>query len=530
VFPVAYTGTVAAATIDKTKIRKSLPMGEPTSSARDAGTVHNRLRRIVGRLSSEPPPLAYFTRQPWHPWLIVALVSTGAFIGQLDATIVQLALPTLGKTFDASLGAVSWVALAYLVAFASFLPIFGRLCEMFGRKSLYLAGYALFIAASALCGLAPDLPWLIVFRVLQGIGGSLLGANSISILVKAVDQERQGRALGYFAAAQAIGMSAGPAVGGLVLGTLGWHWVFWISVPFGFAAFVIGWLVLPRTETLDKDKAFDWHGALLLGPALVFLVLVLNQISAWGPTSPMTIACAALAAALLWLLVRQERASSSPLVDLRLFRSAAFSGGVVAVVLGYALLYGIFFLMSFALEHGHGDSPEVAGFRLAVIPVALGIVAPFSSALGDRLGARLLSAMGMALCVIALLMLGIVEADPTANRLVGTAAFALFGAGLGVFIAPNNHATLKAAPASLSGEAGSMLNLMRVLGTSLGVASASSTLAWRLETVTGAHDSWIPFAGHRLLGAVESSLAMLAVMAIAAAAASLVRTSTRATP
>jgi hypothetical protein len=118
VFPVAYTGTVAAATIDKTKIRKSLPMGEPTSSARDAGTVHNRLRRIVGRLSSEPPPLAYFTRQPWHPWLIVALVSTGAFIGQLDATIVQLALPTLGKTFDASLGAVSWVALAYLVAFA----------------------------------------------------------------------------------------------------------------------------------------------------------------------------------------------------------------------------------------------------------------------------------------------------------------------------------------------------------------------------------------------------------------------------
>jgi NitT/TauT family transport system ATP-binding protein len=113
---------------------------------------------------------------------------------------------------------------------------------------------------------------------------------------------------------------------------------------------------------------------------------------------------------------------------------------------------------------------------------------------------------------------------------IAEAAFALFGAGLGVFIAPNNHATLKAAPASLSGEAGSMLNLMRVLGTSLGVASASSTLAWRLETVTGAHDSWIPFAGHRLLGAVESSLAMLAVMAIAAAAASLVRTSTRTAP
>ena len=136
----------------------------------------------------------------------------------------------------------------------------------------------------------------------------------------------------------------------------------------------------------------------------------------------------------------------------------------------------------------------------------------------------------MAVCIIALLILGIAEADPTANRLVGTVAFALFGAGLGVFIAPTNHATIKAAPASLSGEAGSMLNLMRVLGTSLGVASASATLAWRLETVTGTHDSWVPFAGRPLLGAVEGSLAMLAIMAVAAGAVSVIRTTSRPAP
>ena len=258
-------------------------MHETTSSARNAGSLLGWLQGTVRRLSAEPPPLAYFKRQPWYPWLIVGLVSVGAFIGQLDATIVQLALPTLGKTFDASLEAVSWVSLAYLVAFASCLPIFGRLCEMFGRKSLYLVGYGLFIVASTLCGLASDLTWLIVFRVLQGIGGSLLGANSISILVKVGDQDRRGRALGFFAAAQAIGMSAGPAIGGLVLGTLGWHWVFWISVPFGLTAVVIGWLVLPRTEAIDQDKTFDWHGALLLGPALIFLVLVLNQRLGMGP-------------------------------------------------------------------------------------------------------------------------------------------------------------------------------------------------------------------------------------------------------
>ena len=471
----------------------------------------------------EPPPVASVARQTWYPWLIVGLVSIGAFMGQLDATIVQLALPTLGKTFHASLESVSWVSLAYLVAFASCLPIFGRLCEMFGRKSLYLAGYLLFVVASTLCGLASDLSWLIVFRVLQGIGGSLLGANSISILVRAVDEDRRGRALGFFAAAQAIGMSAGPAVGGLVLGTLGWHWVFWITVPFGLAAAVTGWLVLPRTETSNQDKQFDWHGALLIGPALIFLVLVLNQVSVWGPTSPVIVVFTVMSAALIWLLVRQERASPSPLIDLRLFRSAAFSCGAIAVLLGYAMLYGMFFLMSFALEHGYGDSPLAAGLRLAVIPVALGIVAPFSGALSDRLGARLLSAAGMAVCVAALVILVLAEADPNASRVVGTAAFALFGAGLGVFIAPNNHETINAAPASLSGEAGSMLNLMRALGTSLGVASASSTLSWRLEAMTGSHDDWIPFAGHRLLGAVESSLAMLAVMAIVAGAVSLVR-------
>jgi EmrB/QacA subfamily drug resistance transporter len=498
-------------------------MSEATSSAGTASKSQSLSQRAIRLLTSEPAPLAYFTRQLWYPWLIVGLVSIGAFIGQLDATIVQLALPTLGKTFAASLETVSWVSLAYLVSFASCLPIFGRLCEMFGRKSLYIIGYIIFIVASTLCGLASDMTWLIVFRVVQGVGGSLLGANSISILVKAIDQDRRGRALGFFAAAQAIGMSAGPAVGGLVLGALGWRWVFWVSAPFGLVAAVIGWLVLPSTEAIEKDKVFDWRGACLLGPALIFLVLVLNQLSAWGLTSPVTITLTALSALLIWALVRQERASSSPLVNLKLFRNAGFSLGAIAVALGYAMLYGMFFVMSFLLEHGHGDSPEAAGFRLAVIPVALGVVAPFSGALSDRLGARLLSGAGMAACVAALVLLGVTVVDPTASRQIETAAFALFGAGLGVFIAPNNHTTIKAAPTSLSGEAGSMLNLMRVLGTSLGVASASSSLSWGLGMVSGVHGSWIPFAGQTLLRAVEISLGMLAVMAVTAGAVSMIR-------
>jgi len=477
---------------------------------------------VTGVLTAEPRPLGIFEKQASYPWLIVGVVSIGAFIGQLDATIVQLALPTLGKTFGATLESVSWVALAYLVAFASFLPIFGRLCEIYGRKSLYLIGYIIFITASLLCGFAADLGWLIAFRVLQGIGGSMLGANSIAILVAAVDEKRRGRALGYFAAALAVGMCAGPAVGGLVLGLLGWHWVFWVSVPFGLIGAIFGWLILPQTAAIDTRKVFDWEGALLLGPAIVMIVLALNQVTAWGGTSPFIIGLVAAAAVLTWLLVRRERNSSSPLVDLRLFSSGGFTRGVIAVVLGYALLYGMFFLMSFALEHGYGDSPQVAGLRLAVIPIALGLVAPLSGTLSDRIGPQLLSAVGMGLCLVGLIILALAEANPDTARPISTIAFVIFGAGLGVFIAPNNHATIKAAPANLSGEAGSMLNLMRALGTSLGVAVASSTLSWRLESATGLHQTWIPFAGHRTLGAIESSLAVLALMAIAAAILSLI--------
>jgi EmrB/QacA subfamily drug resistance transporter len=469
------------------------------------------------RLLAEPEPAPWLARQAWHPWLVVGLVCIGAFVGQLDATIVQLALPTLGRAFGAPLPDVSWVALAYLMAFASFLPIFGRLCEMFGRKTLYIAGYAIFILASALCGLADSLEQLVAFRFLQGIGGSILGANSIAILVKTVPAESRGRALGYFAAAQAVGMSAGPAIGGLILASLGWQWIFWITVPFGAIAIAAGWLALPRTTNLDSGKAFDWGGALMIGPALILAVTALNHGPDWGLASPLTLGSVAGSAVLVWLLVRRERAFAAPLIDPRLFRSAAFCWGAIAVALAYALLYGTFFQMSFALEHGYGESPTEVGFRLAIIPVALGLTAPFSSGIARRIGGRRIGLLGMLLCLGAVLLLIATSADIAFHRTYHTLAFLLFGVGLGLFIAPNTNATIAAAPAGLSGPAGSLLNLMRALGCSLGVAAGATMLAWRLHGATGAHGDWLTAGSDALLAAVRGSLPILAVLAIVAA-------------
>ena len=478
---------------------------------------------LCGMLShgAQPAPAACLAHLPWHPWLVVAVCCMGAFIGQLDASIVQLALPRLASVFGASLEAVSWVALAYLLAFAAFLPIFGRLCEMFGRKLLYLIGYLLFTVATVLCGTAPSLEWLLACRALQGVGGAMLGANSIAILAAATGPDRRARAMGWFAAAQAVGISAGPIVGGVLLDTLDWRWVFWAAVPFGLAAAALGWLALPRTAGPVPDRRFDGWGALLLMPTLTLLVLALNQIAVWGPASPPFLLCLGAAGALLAAVIRRERRASSPLVDLRLFATPGFVHGAIAAFLGYALLYGMFFLMSFALVRGYHEAATVAGLRLAVIPVAIGLVAPFSGIPSERWGPGRLAATGMALCIVALLGLSFVADDPTTGGSLGMAMLALFGAGLGLFIAPSNHAALAAAPATLSGEAGAMLNLMRVLGTSLGVASVSAMLSWRMPIRDDAPQAGWLFEGRSVVDAVESSLAMLILFAGAAVIVSL---------
>lgn len=471
----------------------------------------------------EPAPLGLATRLSWYPWLIIGTTCIGAFIGQLDASIVQLALPALEREFDVSVNGVSWVAIAYSLAFASILPLFARFSEIFGRKLPCVGGYALFAAASALCGMAPNLRVLIAFRVVQGIGGALVGANSITILVKAAGSARRGRAMGILATAQAVGVSSGPILGGLLLAMFGWRSIFWVTVPFGLLAAVLSWFVFPQTANLARDKRLDWPGALLLMPALTLIVLVLSKVQAWGITSPMLISAFLAAMILVPFFVGRERRTATPLLDLELFRTPAFSGGVIAVSLSYALLYSMFFLMSFVFVRGFHESPITSGGRLAIIPIALGLVAPLSGGLCDRLGVRMLTAAGMAFCIAGIVLLPVGLAGATGHRPALMLALGLFGIGLGMFIAPNNSATMAAAPDRLSGEAGGLLNLARVLGGTIGVAVASTALSWRLEALTGNGRRTIGVSPQILFAAVSDVLWVLGGFAVVAAGAALFR-------
>lgn len=460
----------------------------------------------------EPRPLAALTRLGSYPWLVVGVACIGAVIGQIDASIVQLTLPTIEREFAAPLNAVSWVAVGYVLCFAASVPVFARISEMAGRKLVYLLGFALFAVFSALCGAAPDLASLIGFRALQGMAGGALGANAVIILVSAAGPERRGRAMGIYAGAQAVGVCAGPALGGVLLSALNWHWVFWVNVPFAALAVVLGWLIVPVSAG-QSGARFDFWGAALLVPALTGLLLAISELHAWGPASPKVLGAAGGAAVLLALFVWRESRARDPLLALSLFRIPAFSGGIVAVLLSYAMLYAMFFVMSFALVRGFHETPIAAGLRLTVLPAGLGLVAPFSGGLGDR-HPRAVMLAGMACCLAAALGMrallgGAAEGSPH-ELLMVTAALGLFGVGLGLFIAPNNSTTLAAAPAARAGQAGGLLNLMRVFGTGTGVAASSAVLAWRLQALTGAYERTLGVDRQALLHAATAVMVMLA--------------------
>jgi EmrB/QacA subfamily drug resistance transporter len=466
---------------------------------------------------AEPQPAPLLARQPYYEWLVVGVTCIGAFIGQLDGSIVQLALPALTAAFDSSVDDVRWVAITYPLAYAALLPVFSRTCEIHGRKLLYLAGFAIFTVGSLLCGFATSLVWLVVFRVVQGVGGAMLGANSLAILVKSIDGSRRAHAMGLYTTAQAIGVSIGPAAGGLLLEVLDWQWVFWVAVPFSLTAVLAGWFILPRTPGLTRDKRFDWIGTILLVPSLVLAILALNQVSVWPLASTSMILVIIGAVTLFALFVWRERVAPAPLVDLALFGHRAFAAGMIGVSLSYALVFGMFFLMSFALIHGFHNSALLAGLKLAIIPVAMGVTAPLGIAAAKKIGSSVVCISGMALVAAALVALLIIGEHPINTLVTGLSSFAVFGVGLGLFMAPNNHATLDSAPASHASQAAAMLNLLRVFGSCLGVSAASSLMSWRIHQ----HDDI--FGGRPLINAVESSLTLLIAFAVIAAGVSLVR-------
>ncbi|HLY67705.1 MAG TPA: MFS transporter, partial [Chloroflexota bacterium] len=478
-------------------------------------------------LLTEQPPAARIAALPSYRWLVVGTVCVGAFLGQLDASIATLVLPTLEVVFKAQVAAVEWVAIAYLVTLAALVVTFGRLADIRGRKLLYNAGFVVFILGSALCGLAPHLGLLIAFRVLQAVGAAMLQANSVAIITAAVPRHELGRAIGIQGAAQAVGLSVGPSVGGFLIAALGWQWVFYIAVQFGLAGAAMAWFILPQTERDSSvaliKESFDWWGAALFAAAVAITLLAVTFGNSWGWTSARLAAAVFLAVAALAMFIQLERKTPRPLLDFELFRNRLFSAGIVSGLMSYAVLFGMLFLMPFYLQRVRGHDPVTTGLLLTAVPLAIVVLAPLSGALTDRVGSRWPTVLGMGIAALALSALALPGAA-TAPPGTTVRTLVVFGVGLGLFTPPNNSAIMGSAPRTRLGLAAGVLNMTRSLGTSLGVAATGAVLALTISSVSGrtvAGTLDVPLPA--LLVGFRRSLLFLAILAVAAGAISLLR-------
>jgi EmrB/QacA subfamily drug resistance transporter len=423
-------------------------------------------------LNEVPRPVSI---RSWRfaPWLAVAAVCLGALMSQIDSSIVTLAYPTLQRHYDVSLGAVTWVGLAYLLTVVATLVAFGRLSDMFGRKLIYVYGFVLFLVGSVACGMAPSLGLLVVSRVLQAMGGSMIQANSVAIVVLSLPVAKRTKGLGYQAAAQALGLALGPTLGGLLLGVASWRWLFWVNIPVGLVALPAAALFIPRSRNLQEPTRLDWPGTGLLMAAVVSFFGSLSMAGSLGWTSPAVLAGLALALVLGLAFVRRERRCEEPLLSPSLLRTPAIARGLLAAAASYFALFGLMLTVPFLVERGLGGAPAEAGLVLLALPLMIGLTAPLSGrlvrVLGTRrvtLGAALLAASGILVAAASTGSLG---------RLIGGLGIA--GVGLGAFNTVNNAGVMGAIAPEQTAVGSAMLNTTRGLGTALGLAAGGAIFA-----------------------------------------------------
>lgn len=428
--------------------------------------------RVVGRyLLTEPRRPAAVRESPHAHWYAVATVCIGAFMGQLDASIVTLALPRLGADLNAGAGAVEWVALAYLLVLVATLATVGRIADAIGRKLLYVYGFGVFTAGSVLCGLAPTLPVLIAARVAQALGAAMLQANSVALIAETVPRPLLGRAIGVQGSAQALGLALGPAIGGVLLSFGGWRLIFLVNLPAGAIGLMLGWLLLPRSRSRRRIEGSDWLGAELLALAAAGLLLYLSLVTHGGYFDPDALAALAGGSLAATAFVRRERGIKSPLVDLSILRRPRLATGLAGGLVSYLVLFGTLYAVPYDLSAAHTVAASI-GVQLAALPIALGFAAPIAGRLLGRVGARRLMVGGLSLAAAGSFAIALSHGTP---GLLG--GLMLIGVGLGAFIPANNATIMWASPPGHTGVVSGTLNMTRGIGTALGVAVAGAVYA-----------------------------------------------------
>ena len=407
-------------------------------------------------------------------WSVLAVVALGVFMCVLDTSIVNVSLPPIAAYFHVAVGAqVEWVIVAYLIVIAATLLTIGRLSDRIGRRPIWITGLCVFTTASALCGVAPALWMLITARVLQGVGGAMLMAVSPAMLTAAFPPEERGRALGLNSMIVALGITAGPTLGGLITEQASWRWIFYVNAPIGVVAVIASAIVLPREHQPSRVR-FDILGAIALGLGLAALTTVLSVGNAAGWGSPVVIALGALGATALVGFVAQERRHEAPLIDHTLFRDRLFAWATASLVLSFLAAFATSFVLPIYFQQLRGYSVLRTGVLLTPFPLVVAVVAPLSGRLADRIGTRGLASAGMTILCVGLVLLARLDARTSLWGVIWPQLVTALG--MGMFQSPNNSAIMGAAPRNRQGVAAGMLATGRTVGQSLSVAIAGAVL------------------------------------------------------
>jgi EmrB/QacA subfamily drug resistance transporter len=445
--------------------------------------------------------------QPLNRRVILLAVCLGAFMATLDTSIVNIALPQIAMDFQCSLVQISWVMLVYLLMNVSLLLTSGRLGDLLAPGRLFLLGLAIFTGASALCGISPGLAPMLAARALQGLGASLMLGIAPKLIALAYGEGERGLALGLFSTAFATGISVGAPLGGVITSYLGWPFIFFINLPIGAGIFWASGRVL---RPLKARKAWSWQSfdpleAAILAGTLGLLLLGLTRIQQTG-WSAETLGALGLAALLGLALYFRERRRPDPLLHPELWRRWAFVAGSLTVVLTFAPVMGVFFLLPFFLEQVYHYTPGQTGFMLAALSVSNALVAPFGGYLGDRLGNLLVLRTGAGLILAGLIWLIFTGPDTATLSLV--ARFIVIGLGFGLFQAPNLNEILRGVKPGFIGLAASTNAVLKNLGSLMGITLIVAVFAW----LGGTHAA--PAAEIRPdLAAFQKAFALAAVVA-----------------
>lgn len=423
-----------------------------------------------------------------YKWLAMAVVSIGTFMATLDASIVNVSLPSITSSLRTTLPVAEWVVAIYLLVITGLLLTFGRLADLIGRKPIYVTGIVVFTLGSAFCGFSPSVHWLIASRAIQAVGAAMIMANGPAIITDAFPVNERGKALGMIGTVVATGLTAGPAIGGFLVGAAGWPIIFFVNLPIGALGVVVAQTILRRGPR-RWERHFDIPGALLLLISMSSLTLALSQgpLRGWDGFIQALLGVAVVGGI---LFILRERMAPHPTVDLTLFRNRLFAFANASAFINFIATFSVAFLMPFYLSRVLRLSPGQMGLILTSVPITVAVIAPISGSLSDRLGSRTLSSVGLLITSTGLFMLSRMGGSTSTPYLIGS--LAMVGLGSGAFQSPNSSAIMGSVPQGMLGVAAGMLATMRNLGMVTGVAIMGAVYTGRLmgyQARLGAHQA-----------------------------------------